>query len=105
MKSINDSFLNFPLYVNIIVLNLNVTSRFLVNKTNRRTEFQFLLVIITLHVSGNLSAHRQELLSRTTALVLFTRELNFCINLPTIFNFTSVVFTLLIHAYLQVVQQ
>ena len=36
--------------------------RFLVNKTNRRTEFQFyLLVIITLHVSGSLSAHHQEL--------------------------------------------
>jgi hypothetical protein len=45
--------------------------RFLVNKTNRCTEFQFLLVIINLHVSGSLSAHPQELLSRTTALVQF----------------------------------
>jgi hypothetical protein len=43
----------------------------LVNKTNRFTEFQFLLVIITLHVSGSLSAHHQELLSRTKALVQF----------------------------------
>jgi hypothetical protein len=31
----------------------------------------FLLVIITLHVSGSLSAHHQELLSRTTTLVQF----------------------------------
>jgi hypothetical protein len=45
--------------------------RFLVNKTNRCTEFQTLLVIITLHVSGSLSAHHQELLSRTTVLVQF----------------------------------
>jgi hypothetical protein len=44
---------------------------FLVNKTNRCTEFQFLLVIIVLHVSGSLSAHHQELLRRTTALVQF----------------------------------
>jgi hypothetical protein len=45
--------------------------RFLVNKTDRCTEFRFLLVIITLHVSGSLSAHHQELLSRTAALVQF----------------------------------
>jgi hypothetical protein len=45
--------------------------RFLVNKTNRCTEFQFLLVTITLQVSGSLSAHHQELLSHTTALVQF----------------------------------
>jgi hypothetical protein len=43
-----------------------VGTKFLVNKTNRCTEFQFLLVIITLHVSGSLSAHHQELLSRAT---------------------------------------
>jgi hypothetical protein len=45
--------------------------RFLVNKTNRCIEFQFLLVIITVHVSGSLSAHHQEHLSRTMALVQF----------------------------------
>jgi hypothetical protein len=45
--------------------------RFFVNKTNRCAEFQFLLIIINLHVSGSLSAHHQELLSRTTALVQF----------------------------------
>jgi hypothetical protein len=33
----------------------------------------FIIGIITLHVSGSLSAHHQELLSRTTALVQFMR--------------------------------
>jgi hypothetical protein len=47
--------------------------RFLVNKTNRCIEFQFLWVIVTPHVSGSLSAHHQELLSRTTALVEFVQ--------------------------------
>jgi hypothetical protein len=47
--------------------------RYLVTRTNRCTEFQFLLVIISLHVSGSLSAHHQELLSRTTALVQFVQ--------------------------------
>jgi hypothetical protein len=46
-------------------------SAFLVNKTNRCNEFQFSLVIIILHVSGSLSVHHQELLSRTTELVQF----------------------------------
>ena len=47
--------------------------RFLVNETNRCTvNFPvFLVVIIALHVSGSLSVHHQELLSRTTALVQF----------------------------------
>jgi hypothetical protein len=45
--------------------------RFLVNKTNRCTEFQFLLIILTLRVLGSLSAHHQERLSRTAALVQF----------------------------------
>jgi hypothetical protein len=58
---------------------------FLVNKTNRRTEFQFFIAIMTLHVSGSLSAHHQEFLSRciipinnwnsVRLLVLFTRKL------------------------------
>jgi hypothetical protein len=48
-----------------------LSSLFLVNKTNRCTEFQFLLVIKNLHVSGSLSAHHQELFCRTTALVQF----------------------------------
>jgi hypothetical protein len=45
--------------------------RVLVNKTNRCSEFQFLLVIIFLHILDSLSAHHQERLSRTTALVRF----------------------------------
>jgi hypothetical protein len=51
--------------------NLSIKFKFLVSKTNRCTEFQFVLVITTLRVSGSLSAHHQELLSRTTALVQF----------------------------------
>ena len=36
--------------------------KFLVNKTNRRAEFQF-FGITTIHVSGRLSAHHQEFLA------------------------------------------
>jgi hypothetical protein len=49
----------------------NGTSRFLVNKTNRCSEFRFLLVTITLNILGSLSAHHQEPPSRKTAMVQF----------------------------------
>jgi hypothetical protein len=45
--------------------------RFLVDKTNRCTEFHYFIDIMAVHVSGSLSAHHQEYLSRTSALVQF----------------------------------
>jgi hypothetical protein len=45
---------------------------FLVHKTNRRTlSSNFIIGILTLHVLGSLSAHRQAFLSHTMALVHF----------------------------------
>jgi hypothetical protein len=45
--------------------------RFLVNKTNRRTECQLYYWYFNSTRLGSLSAHHQEFLSRTTALVQF----------------------------------